>query len=264
MSKIIDSIQIQLNSLQIWHVSYVAMILTGLLYPAYAQYTVPKIMIGVFTYWGFMAWAVAMVLCGVGGILKPKYTVYWLSALFPMLFACMIYAFQGFFIHAGIDGLIYTTKPSYTAIIYYASFYLLTLYFNYSVSQDLSRSSLLDRVPLLRVAGLINLLFALVLVIHPNGAGMDLLYAKIDTISDGRIIAIPFYQSLYIISGTALFIFPDVPKLWAQIFTGAMISHGLLFTNHVVFNNQVWSVIPFFIAVSALWWHMGGRGYERA
>ena len=249
-------------SLRVWHVTALAMIATGLLYPAYSQFTIPTILMDMLTYWGFIAWCSSLVVAGIGMIVRPKYMLLWLSSLLVFLLAATIYAWHGFFLHVGLHHLVYGKAPSYTAIIYYGSLYLLTLKFFYQEQYQDQSLKLFALFPPLRVAGMINLLMALVLIIHPDGAGMGLLYVKFEQFTLGVIPPATGYQIIYLASGFILVLFPVVNRLTAQTATGAMILHGFLFSVHIAFNSFAWSFVPFFIAVSALWFYLGGRGYE--
>lgn len=253
---------------KIWHIALLAMITTGLLYPAYDQYTIAKIMIGLSGKFGFNLWCALMVACGVAGFIRPRLLVYWLSPLLWFMVACAVFAFQDTFIHwsaLGIidfSGLIFADSSSYTALIYYSTLYLFPLYYFYRDEHQHEELRLIHRVPPLRVAGVINLLMGIALIAYPVGSGMPLLYGVIVRFTGG-VVADPtmLYQFAYLISGVYLVASVETPRIMAQIATTPIILHGALFSIYIIFNSEAWVFIPFFIAISVLWWHMGGRGY---
>ena len=226
-----------------WHVVYVCMIATGILYPFYDQYTIPQMLLRLGEF-PFYTWCLLMVGCGIGGFIRPNLILLWLSPVLGYLVATAALAFE---------------HVTLTAIIYYSALWLSPVY---NWCREHGESTRLHRLHLTQAIGVLLLLMGLVLIGDPDGAGMGLLYNALGYWVGGFIDPVLLYQMTYICFGIVLLFPVDYNRYVVQIATLPFVIHGVAFLSVIIFNTRAWAFVPPFLAVTWLYLDIGGRRYD--
>jgi len=225
------------------HFVAVAMILTGILYPFHSEYVIPHALLQILGASGFLVWSFLCILGGVGILIKPVYMLAWMTPLLIFLVATAWLALQGVTI---------------TAVIYYAPLYLFSVY-GYFVGQG-QRWGIFRHVRPTQVAGVLHFLMAMVILLRPYGAGMELLY---DAIGVFLVAVDPvlFYFLMYLCTGIIL-LFPTAYSRYVlQILSLPFFIHTVVFAMVSVFEYQAFALTPFMVACGLTWlWFGGGHG----
>ena len=234
-----------LKHLTLFRLFGIVLIFFGATLPDHGAGSIKTIILGWFgSDFVFLIWCISVVVAGIGLIIYPRLVYFWASAVLPFIFATF---------HLFVTGV------SYTAFLFYSSAYIFLLYYRFKPTID--RIKIIKIAPL-RIAGIFNISTGISLLVHPYGAGMDLLYERLDVMLFGAVDPVSAYRFIYLASGLILILFPKLPKGLAQLATAPYIVHALTFAGIVATNTNAWSYFPMFLGVAGIWFYIGGQGYD--
>jgi hypothetical protein len=192
---------------------------------------------------GLYIFCFASIICGIFTFRHPKQHTFILTL--PLLF------------YLGITVSIYET--SLTAMIYYLSLWLfpnLTAYYrNRSQNQsNLRIYRIIDKITWHRLFFAIHLAMFVVLIIKPDGRGLQFIYDNLSFMDD----PVTFYRILFGFS-TLMLLKPFYPfgksVSWIYLYCFPILLHGGLFIVRLLFETGALAFLPAFIGNSLIWLH---------